>query len=619
LAESFVAQLKNGGDYKTQSDINSHQLAFLFTPLKGWQINAELNYRISTYFEHIDYQTVYGYDASNNPFEIANGTTAVREYTSKNNYFNPNIYTSYEISLKDHNFKVMAGFQSEELNNRTINASQNGIISQIPTLNTTSVDPKVSGAYNSWSTAGFFGRLNYDFDGRYLFEANVRYDGSSRFTRDKRWNVFPSFSAGWNIAQESFWENLRDDINLLKIRASWGQLGNQNTDNWYPSYSTMGFNVQRGNWIINGKQPNISWEPALVSSLLTWEKSRTWEVGLEWAALDNRFSGSFGYFQRKTYDMVGPAPELPVILGASVPKVNNLDMTSKGWDLSMSWRDYVGDFRYGVTLALSDNTVTIDKYPNPSKHLGSYYVGAKLGDIWGFETVGIAKTDEEMQKHLEKVDQSQLGSNWAAGDIMYADLDGDGVISVKERTLDSHGDIKIIGNTTPRYNFGLNFDFGYKGFDLKLFFQGTLKRDYMPNGAVFWGATGQGKWQALGFEEHLDYFRNDENNPLGLNLDSYYPRNAWNGGKNTNTQTRYIQNAAYCRLKNITLGYTLPSSLTKKASIQNVRIFVSGENLLTFTNFSKLADPELIDAGGWGFGKTYPLSKTISCGLSITF
>ena len=408
-------------------------------------------------------------------------------------------------------------------------------------------------------------------------------------------------------------------VNTLKLRASWGELGNQNTDNWYPFYPTIDYKPNNGNWLVNGTKPNTAGQPSLVSALLTWEKSRTWEIGLDWGAFNNRLTGSFGYFQRKTYDMVGPAQELPDVLGAKEPKVNNLDMTSKGWDLQVSWRDRINDFNYGVSLTLSDNKVIIDKYPNPSKSLGitskgsAVYDGAVFGDIWGYTTVGIANSQAEMDAHLADADQSFLGSNWTAGDIMYADLNNDGKVDRGEYTLDNHGDLKVIGNSTPRYNFGLNLDAAWKGFDLKVFFQGTLKRDYMAGSATFWGATGTGKWQALGFKEHEDYWTPEHTN-------AYYPRPDWGASRNTNTQTRYLQNAAYCRLKNVTLGYTLPKNLTEKFFVENLRVFASAENLLTITSFTGIADPELIGAGySENLGKTYPLSKTVSLGLSVTF
>ena len=619
----FINELENGGEYRTQNDIIAQQVAIKLAPVKGLLVNAEFNYRITNYNNHEDGQTTYLHNVEGQPIACNNINTYVYESSQKANYFNPNIYAEYSREFAKNNIKVMVGYQSELYRVRNVWAQRQNIQAGLPTLDTTTDVPTLGGAYNSWSTQGIFGRVNYDYDGRYLFEANIRYDGSSRFLQNRRWQWFPSFSAGWNIAREAFFSELAQKVNTLKLRASWGMLGNQNTDSWYPFYPTISTSMNAGGWLVDEQKPNISSAPSLVSSSLTWEKSRTWEVGLDFGFLNNRLTGSFGYFQRKTYDMVGPAPELPAILGTAVPKVNNLDMTSKGWDLQISWRDKVSDFNYGVTLNLSDNVVVIDKYPNDSKSLGStYYKGAHLGDIWGYTTIGIAKTQAEMDEHLKKVDQKYLGTGWGAGDIMYADLDGDGKISTGQNTADDSGDRSIIGNTTPRYNFGLNLDGSWKGIDLKIFFQGTLKRDYMPGGSMFWGACGIGKWQMTGLVDHLDYFR-DENTAsakeLGVNLDSYYPRANWGGSRNTQTQTRYLQNAAYCRLKNITLGYTLPISITSKFYCQKLRVFASAENLFTITKFTGTSDPELVGVGEWGYGKTYPLSKTFSVGLNITF
>ena len=393
-------------------------------------------------------------------------------------------------------------------------------------------------------------------------------------------------------------------------------MGNQNTNNWYPFYPKLGYSNQGGNWLVNNKKPNTASQPGMISALLTWERTQTWEIGLDWGAFNNRLTGSFGYFQRKTLDMVGPAQDLPYVLGATPPEYNNLDMTSKGWDLQISWRDQINDFRYGATFTLSDNKITIDKYPNPAKSLStsSYWPGSTYGDIWGFETEGIAKDKATMDAHLAKVDQSICGSNWGEGDMMYKDLDGDGKITQGTKIAGDTGDWQVIGNTTPRYNFGLNLDAAWKGFDLKVFFQGTLKRDAWVANSVFYGPS-QNKWQAMVFTEHMDYWR-PEGDPLGENLDAYYPKADWNGGKNFQRSTHYLQDASYVRLKNVTIGYTLPQEITRKFYVENLRVFASGENLLTFTNFSKLSDPELVSAD---FGKTYPLSQTFSLGLSVTF
>ena len=652
VVESFINAMEDGGRFNTIQDKLDHQFVFKINPLEGLNINAEFNYRSSHYNRKQDVQQCYGWDADGNPYpNNPNGFpygaggkgSQVSESNTRSNYFNPNVYATYAHTFaEDHNFKIMAGFQSEWYNQNYFSASRNGVINGLPYLSMTDgKDIKVSGGEDTWSTAGFFGRLNYDYKGRYLVEGNLRYDGSSRFRASDRWTWSPSFSLGWNIASEAFWEDLASTCNQLKLRYSWGKLGNQNTDNWYPTYVTMGYAGNAAGWLVNnGTERNaIASMPGLVSSTLTWEKNRTWDIGLDWSLFQNRLTGTIDYYNRKTIDMVGPGEILPGVFGASVPNVNNLSMTSHGWELSITWRDRIQDFNYGVTFNLYDHTTTIDEYPNENKALSSYYNGAKLGDIWGLTTVGIAKSADEMNAHLDALDaaytkangqaparprtgQNQLGTGWGAGDIMYADLDGDGVISSGGWTADDHGDYTVIGNTTPRYNFGLNLEAQWKGFDLKVFFQGTMKRDYWAGGPMMFGACQQGKWQAVVFDEHLDYFRgSDTDNPLGANVNSYLPRVNWGGPNNTATQTRYLQNAAYCRLKNVTVGYTIPQEISRKAYIERARIFFSGENLATITNFSKMGDPELIEAynKSYGFGKVYPISRVFSVGLNVTF
>lgn len=626
---SKVAHLQDGGRQKSEKDWLYMQLSAKYDILPNWDILAELNYRTYTAFDHVNNLAVYAYDVQRRPFTVHNQTTSVSEYAYKENFINPNIYSNYSLDLDSgHSFKLMAGFQSELLKNREFQAEKQDVITpNAPTLNTTGINDKVTkGGYGHWATAGFFGRINYNYKGRYLLELNGRYDGTSRFLRDQRWNFFPSVSAGWNIAQESFWEGLQDKVSTLKVRGSWGELGNQNTNNWYPFYSAMGYNPNSGNWILGERKPSVAVIPALISADLTWETIRSWNVGLDITALKNRLNFTFDYFQRTTLNMVGPAPELPQTLGIAVPKTNNADMISEGFEVNVSWRDKIGeDFSYGISLLLSDARQKVLKYPNPAKSIydsqGRYmwYEGRYAGDIWGYTTIGIAKTQAEMDAHLANVKQNRLGSNWSAGDIMYADLNGDGEVSGGTRRVGDSGDLTIIGNNTPRYNFGINLDAAYKGFDVRIFLQGVGKRDYATGGSYFWGASG-GKWQTLVFEEHLDYFRDDANHPLGLNTDSYYPRADWSGGRNQHTQTRYLQNAAYLRVKNLQVGYTIPQAFLEKTGIANLRVYVSGENIFTWTKLNKLYDPEMLGIGYNDEGmKTYPLSKTWSIGLSLTF
>jgi len=311
--------------------------------------------------------------------------------------------------------------------------------------------------------------------------------------------------------------------------------------------------------------------------------------------------------------MIGPAPVLGSVLGTDAPRTNNCDMRSTGWEFEIQWRDQIGDFKYGAKFNVADATSKILSYPYEgdfdNQSINSYYNGKKLGEIWGYETEGIANSDEEMNSWLEN-NKPNWGSNWQAGDIMYKDLNGDKKVTSGASTLKDHGDLKRIGNSTPRFNFGLNLNAEWKGIDFSIFFQGVMKRDYWVSGPYFWGASG-GLWQSCCFEEHLDYWSED-------NKDAYYPRPYFGNTKNQQTQTRYLQNAAYVRCKNIQVGYTLPRSLTEKAGMSRVRAYFSCDNLFTLTGLSSVFDPEAMD-GSWGNGKLYPLQRTWAIGMNITF
>ncbi len=631
-----VAHLNNGRE-QNQKDEFIQQLNFVLTPLKGLTTHLEFNYKTGSGFNKAAYLPIYKYDDKGNPQPAAlqfwsfwsGGASRITGSSSKWNFFNPNIYTDYSITLNDaHNIKVMGGFQSELSTSRWMSASRDDVYTpKIQAINATYGETDdVGGGFAEWATVGFFGRINYNYKEKYLFEFNGRYDGSSRFIRSERWNFFPSFSVGWNVAKEDFWTGkLSEIVDKFKVRASYGELGNQNVvDKWwnpilYPYYVTMPLGTSNGWWLVNGTRPNTASAPGLVSSTLTWERVSSWDVGLDASMLNNRLNIIFDYFYRKTFDMIGPAPQLPSTLGTGVPKLNNTDMESKGFELELSWRDKTKfGLSYGVKLILTDSRQFVTKYPNKNGDLAQYYDGHELKEIWGYTTVGIAKTDEEMNNHL-KTNNPVWGSDWKAGDIMYKDLNGDGKVSKGANTLDDHGDKTIIGNATPRYNFGIDIDAQYKGFDLRIFLQGTAKRDVVVDGPYFSGANSN-LWQSAGFQQHLDYFRPaDTKSIFGPNENSYYPRpNFSTGWKNFATQTHFLQNGAYMRVKNIQIGYTVPLALTQKARINKLRVYLSGENLLTFTKMSEIFDPEAT-GGDWGNGKIYPLSKIYSFGMSLTF
>lgn len=629
-----VGQLVDGGRVKDQKDILSQQLQLTYRPIENWNITGNVNYRTININNHSNVLRAYAYDVDGEPYAIpvgynSAGFSDVSEFNRKDEYFSTNLFTDYSFNIaEDHQFKALVGFNSELNKYRNLSGALSDLITdKLPTLNTGTTNPRTSGAYQHWATAGFFGRLNYSYQDRYLLELNGRYDGSSRFPTDLRWNFFPSVSLGWNVANEDFWP-WKSDISMFKLRGSYGELGNQNmqgvayTDNWYPFYPILPVSSASGRWLLNGQQPNGASAPALIASTLTWERISSWNVGADVQALNNRLTVGLEVYKRNTFNMVGPAPELPSILGTAVPRINNAEMYSKGFELELGWSDKIGELNYSVRGVLSDDIQTVTKYNNPTGDINQWYSGKRNGEIWGYTTVGMAKTQEQMDAHLAETRQP-FATLWQPGDIMYADLNGDGEVSSGANTLENPGDLSIIGNTMPRYRYSFDIQADYKGFDIRAFFQGVGKRDHFPNGPYFWGASG-GMWQSAGFEENLDFFRDEnsvmvENGLLGVNTDAYLPRPYFNTGKNQQTQTRYLQNASYLRLKNAQIGYTFGSNKLSNIGISRVRVFASGENLLTFTKMSKVFDPETVGLGGWNDGKTYPFSTIYSFGLNVNF
>ncbi len=647
-AQTPAMDLSLGGTHTQQSDQLYQQGALIFEPIKNWITNVEFNYGMDNWEIRETSLPYYNHDVAGNEVNT-NGTSSLLQSYKKENYLNLNVYSSYSHTFNDdHNFKIMVGFQTEQLRQSFFQAKAYGLlVESLPELDlTTGKDglnndkkAELSGYRNQWATAGFFGRLNYDYKGRYLAEVNMRYDGSSRFRKENRWDLYPSVSLGWNIAQENFWEDLQRTVNQLKLRASYGELGNQNTTEWYPTYRTMEMKANDGVWLQNDVRPNTSKVNDLISQSLTWETIRSWNVGLDYGLFNNRLTGSFDFYVRNTDNMVGPAPELPNVLGIDAPKTNNCNLQTRGWELSIAWNDRLSNgFSYGARFLLSDAQTWIQDYPsNTTGSLDTYISGRKMGEIWGFETLGIAKSAEEMNNHLEAVGGQPFGSDWNAGDIMYKDLDGKPGITKGANTINDHGDLTVIGNDTPRYLFGIDLNAAYKGFDLRVFFQGVMKRDFWQGSNMFWGAVGD-QWWSMGLKEHEDYFRADASGLPGheipANLDAYYPRPLFGGynstknaDKNHQKQSRYLQNASYIRLKNLQVGYTIPANIMGKIGMQSCRVFFSAENLWTGTKLSKLFDPETINGGNTDSeanqfikngGNAYPLSRTYSFGLSLT-
>ena len=404
---------------------------------------------------------------------------------------------------------------------------------------------------------------------------------------------------------------------MFKIRASFGSLGSQNTNSFYPYFQKM-FTNPMSDYVFDGVAATQLKAPAPFSTNITWEPVQNTNAGVDLAFFNSRLSIMGEWYERKTKDAVGPALPVPAVYGANVPKTNNAELRTRGWELEASWTDRIGkDWSYELYVTLSDFKSIITKYDSPNKELSKYYKGKDLGDIWGLRVIGIAKNDQEMADHIAQHDQTAIGNSlWGGGDFMYANLDDNPAITKGSETVDSHGDLTVIGNSTPRYSYGIRGTLRWKYLDFSCFFQGVGKRDVFLDSPSFFGVSGA--WQRSIYKEHMDYFRY-ANHPLGANTDAYYAR-IRTDRNNSQCNDHYLQDASYLRLKNVTLGYTLPQLASIKKYIKKLRIYVSAENLLTFTNLMIL-DPEALgsSAQAYGIGKTYPMYRTFSVGVNVMF
>lgn len=639
--ESLIPALQEGGRNIAKNQVVYNQASLTYEPIKNWKIYGEIGSRLETPRDTRQIKTlettlpdgtkeyVSVFEGVNDKSQVNTNGSFTRQpaagvnYYEKGNgfvsYLNSNIRTDYELTKNKHYFKALVGMQTEYFKKEMTRVSSDEIlIDDTPFLpSPTGTNTMISERKGEWSTVGFFGRVNYSFDNRYMVEANVRTDGASRFPKDKRWGVFPSFSLGWNVAQEAFWSPLAEKgFETFKLRGSYGMLGNQNTTSFYPYFQQM--ESGRGNVVMDGSIVDKLPAPAPFSTNITWEKIENSGFGVDLGLFQNRFNATFDWYRRVTKDMVGPAKQLPNIFGATAPKENNAELTTKGWELEVSYRDRIGkNFTYDITATLSDYQSVVTKYDSPDGKLDGFYKGKNLGDIWGYQVEGIAKSDQQMNAWLGNSSQSSLGSNWGAGDFMYKDVDGTGSVDAGGNSVYDHGDLSIIGNGTPRYAYGIRLNMKYKFVDFGMFFQGIGKRDlFLKGSATFFGFSAP--WQRTLLTDHLDYFR-PAGDPLGANLDSYYAR-LRTTENNRHVNDHYMQDASYLRLKNVQIGFTLPSNTKVSKYLKNARLYVSGENLLTFTKLMIL-DPEAVgsDASPYGAGKTYPMNSVYSIGLSMTF
>jgi len=532
-------------------------------------------------------------------------------------------FATYQKNLGDHDFKIIVGGDMEEYEYWFHSSQKRDLMDpDMGEIDLATGDMFVDGARDKWRTLGVFGRINYSFKDKFLLELNGRYDGSSRLSSSEKWGFFPSMSAGYVVTKEDFMDFSKDYLSFLKFRASYGSVGNQNASlaNIYRI-----LNPTSSNWLINGENMLTVGTPGALPSSLTWETVTTLDFGVDAKFFDNKLGINFDWYKRKVTDMHSAGVTLPSTFGTTSPLRNYGEMETNGWELAVSFNHtFNNGIHFAATGTLSDFKEKVTKYANTTKGINSFYEGKVLGEIWGYETDRFfTKEDFDADGNLlsgipsQELYETNGWFHYGPGDIKYKDLNGDGVIDYGSKTVDDHGDMKVIGNSTPRYQYGLNLSADWKGVDLSLFMQGIGKRDMWANGPIFIPGYRYGEaW----FSHQLDYWTPE-------NTDAYYPRpndqQQSNDAMNFLPQTKYLLDMSYLRVKNITLGYTFPTDLTQKISVDRFRIYFSGENLLEFDNLDVPIDPE-IDYTTAGlndpntFGRVYPFRRQLSFGIQLT-
>ncbi|WP_425275588.1 SusC/RagA family TonB-linked outer membrane protein [Sphingobacterium detergens] len=597
-----------------------------YNPLPGWNITAEYTFSKN----NLNNKNAQNRNRYMNPNNFNTEYLFNQDFYTRSNsqtdYNALNFYTSYSRAIADHNLKVLVGTNYEKSYIESFSATRYGILSpNSPSLGTSTGTQNTSDSFGQYAVLGYFGRINYDYKNRYLLELNGRLDGSSRFLKDSRFGFFPSVSAGWNVAEEGFMEHLKNSIPMLKFRASYGEIGNQvvlgldKNQVYFPAIPQM--TTGNANWI----DPNTGIRyltinpPNLISSTFSWEKVRTLNLGVDIALFNSKLNGSFDWFRRQTIGMLYQGADLPAVLGSAPPFQNVTDLESKGWELELSWKDKIKDFKYSFTFNLSDNRAFITKINNSAGLIDGYYKGKEIGEIWGYVSNGYYTNDDFQPNTLDaNLMNGKLkegipffkGVAQNPGDMKYADLNQDGIIFNGTNTVSDPGDMKIIGNSNRRFQFGLNSNFSYKNIDLSVFIQGVGKRDIWLDNFLMWPYNNQ--FGTL-YKGNLDYWTPE-------NTDATYARIYANAGLNTSAnrrrQTKYLSDASYLRVRNITVGYTVDNKILRSKVVNNIKFFVSGENLFKADHMPRGMEADGEDIGSGGI---YPFLKKYSFGVNVTF
>ncbi len=571
-------------------------------------------------------------------FSNAPGTTSkfgrslLREFNTNEKYVTANFTADAQQRFGKHELKALVGYNVENFTGKNLNVSRDGLLlSSMPDFNLMDgLNYTIAGGGTEWAYMGMFYRLNYAYNDRYLLEFNGRYDGSSKFPTNQRYGFFPSVSAGWRVTKEKFMENTSSWLDDLKIRGSFGSLGNGNISP-YRFLEQMG--ISKTSVVLGGVQRSYTALPGVIPDGLTWERSTTLDFGLDLSLLKRKLGITFDWYDRTTTDMFTAGQPLPAVFGAAVPSGNYADLSTKGWEIAVTWKDqtklFGKPFEYSFSGSVWDSKSVITKFNNPTNLLSSYYVGQTVGEIWGYTTLGLFTSADEITKHANQ--QFIINSNnkiWLPGDLKFADTNGDGFVNAGKNTLGDPGDRKVIGNNSARYQFGFNTAVNWNGFGISAFFQGVGKRDwyFAPEAGLFYGPYNR----PYGYqpEKMMNDLWDATTNP-----DSYFPRFRGYTALGTDRslgapQTRFLQDVGYIRLKSLTIDYSLPEKLLKKLAMTKASIYVTGQNLFTLSGLFKHTDnfdPEVMEnpigdlTNGTGQGYAYPMLKTITIGLNINF
>lgn len=649
-----VVQAKFGGS--TSKAVNSFKvnIAPKFHIIEGldfignvyfnpWDTNDRAYQNIVTWYDNHD--VPYAYQSPNSNYVNREAKTVMKQQYQ--GYFN------YKKTLnKIHSFDVMAGASYEREKATKFIAEKSKLdVEDLHSLNTGTVYNKATDDIQSWAMASYFGRINYDYKGKYIAEVLGRYDGTSKFISGKKWKPFFGASAGWRISEESF---LKENgiFDNLKIRASYGEIGNQAGIDNYDYIALLNMNTASGNganFPIFGSDASPSYgqtitQKNVVSIDRTWEVIKTSNIGLDFTILNNRLSGSFDYFYKKNDNMLASVT-YPQVLGASAPKTNSGKMEVRGWEVTLGWRDKINEVSYYINANISNDKNKLLEMENATTKTWNAktgnLVGYALNTYWGMEAIKLIENEQELDAYRKIVNSNLIDPNLLrVGDMMYRDLDGDGIVSRE--------DVKLLGDNTPHYSFGINLGAEYKGFDLSMIVQGVGKQMILRNASAATmlvantyqnqGSCWYGKnWSDIG-ERWPGYQITYQDNDGSMKTTSLLlaqvnkdpnavPKTTTNGTIRTydylySDAWYRKQNGAYARMKNITFGYTLPQSLSSKMKIEKLRIYFSGNDLFEITKTKDGWDPEATAEdpfGGTNGSNAYPFMRSYSFGLDLTF